>query len=91
MLDEFYCIKCGRHKSKEVMSDLKVGKYKKSPICISCKDKSVENARISNNPNALSGFKTITLKHAKTARTNNSRKSYKTDRLYNYMKDANLL
>jgi hypothetical protein len=91
MLDEFYCIQCAKYKSKEVMSDLKVGKYKKSPICISCSEKSRKNAIDDLNPNASSGFSTFKVKHKKAALENNRKKSYATDRLYNYMKDSNLL
>ena len=91
MLDEFFCLCCRKYKHLSGRSATKIGRYKKSYQCIECHNKTLQRVEKINNPEALSGFSRFKVKHTQKAIDNRNKKSYSTDRLYNYMKDANLL
>jgi hypothetical protein len=91
-MDNFYCFSCGKHKSIEVRSDKKIGRYKKSYKCITCDIKTKKNTVKSNrDPEALIGYGTYKVKHLKKAYDNTSKKYYRTDIVYNKFKERNII
>jgi hypothetical protein len=91
-VEDFYCFSCGKRKSIEARSDKKIGRYKKSYLCKTCDTKAEKNTVESKrDPEELIGFSTFKSKHRAKALDNNAKKSYVNDRLYNYMKDNNII
>jgi hypothetical protein len=91
-MNNFYCFSCGKHKSIEVRSDAKVGRYKTANKCKPCDTKAKKNTVKSNkDPEALIGYGSYKVKHLIKGQDNTVKKNYRTDVVYNKFKERNII